>query len=272
MSNRLRLHSLLAHFALRVIAPLTLVMVVMIAAGLYAYQQTITSLLIDRDQQLAVLSAAQLSEAMAGYARELGKPAQIPFVAQNVKLGLKPVWSRGPLTASGLLEIFTAGVVAVNAEGQVVDVTPWSISSPVGETVAEQDYFRSVHQHLTPIFSDVVIDTRTGQNMIVIAMPILDDQKEFVGALLGAVDLRNTALSEPINNLRIGDGGIAYLVDGTGRVIFHPDASRIGADFGDRPFVENVIAGKSGGTLWRVPTTGRAHAIASRLIVGNGSR
>jgi signal transduction histidine kinase len=37
-------------------------------------------------------------------------------------------------------------------------------------------------------------------------------------------------------------------------VLFHPDAANIGADFVDRPYVQNVIAGESGGTLWRART------------------
>jgi hypothetical protein len=44
-----------------------------------------------------------------------------------------------------------------------------------------------------------------------------------------------------------GEKGFAYVVDGKGRVILHPDPQKIGVDFTDRPFDKNVIAGESGG-------------------------
>jgi acyl-CoA hydrolase len=78
-----RFRSLLAQFTLRVIVPLSLVMFGVIAASLYAYQQVVTTLLIDRDHQLAVLSAARVSEAVEGYARVLEALATSPEVQSN---------------------------------------------------------------------------------------------------------------------------------------------------------------------------------------------
>ncbi len=244
-----RFHSLLTQFVLRVIAPLTLAMLAILATGLYVYQQTVTSLLVDRDRQLAALASAQLSEALAGYTRQLGMLAAAP------ELRSESAATRAARleSATDTLQIFTAGLVLVDEAGATLNIAPAEMS-PVGQTVAEQDYFRSVHDRLAPTFSNVVIDARTGKNMIVMAVPLSDDSQRFAGALLGAVDLNNTALSEPINRLHIGDSGIAYVLDGNGRVIFHPDATNIGADFSDRPYVKNVIAGESGGTLWRART------------------
>lgn len=250
MRRSFRFHSLLSQFTLRVIAPLMLMMLVMIATGLYVYQQIATSLLIDRDHQLAALSAAQLSTAMSGYARELGTLASSPAIRSNSA----PARVAALKSATDLLQIFAAGIVIVDQEGTVLDVAPPEVP-PVGQTVAGQDYFKAVRERLTPAFSNVSVNARTGQIMVVIAVPILDETKTFAGAVLGVVDLGNTALSQPIEELSIGDSGIAYVVDRNGRVIFHPDAATIGIDYSDRPFVRNVIAGESGGALWHDRTS-----------------
>lgn len=244
-----RLRSLLAQFTLRVIAPLSLVMFGVIAVGLYVYQQTVTSLLVDRDRQLAALSAARVSEAVAGYARVLEALAASPDLRGG------PTEARSAVLegAAEALQSFGAGVVIVDRDGAVLTVAP-SGPLPVGETVTGQDYFQSARERLGPAFSDVVPHAFDGQDMIVVAVAILDDREAFAGALLGAVYLNRTPLGDTIRQLKIGEMGYAYVVDGKGRVIFHPDPENIGADFTDRPFVENVIAGESGGTLWRAST------------------
>ena len=244
-----RFRSLLAQFALRVIVPLSLVMFSVIAASLYAYQQVVTSLLIDRDHQLAVLSAARVSEAVEGYARVLEALATSPEVQSNsATLRVTALED-----AADTLQLFDAGVVIVNRDGVILTVAPPG-PSPVGETVAEQDYFRFARERLGPAFSNVVPHLRNGQDMIVIVVPIRNGQGAFAGALLGAVSLSSTPLGNIVRQLAIGEQGFAYVVDGKGRVIFHPNPENIGVDFTDRPFVKNVMVGESGGLLWRSPS------------------
>lgn len=244
-----RFRSLLAQFTLRAIIPLALVMFGVIAASLYAYQQVVTSLLVDRDRQLAILSAARVSEAVEGYARVLEALATTPEV-QSDSAEVRAAALEG---AAEALQFFGAGVVIVDRDGVVLTIAP-SESSPVGETVARQDYFLSVQERLEPMFSNVVSHLHDGQDMIVITAPILDDRRAFTGALLGAVYLNSTPLGDTVRQLTIGEKGFAYVVDGKGRVIFHPDPQNIGMDFSDRPFVKNVIAGEIGGILWRSPS------------------
>lgn len=241
--------SLLTQFTLRVIVPLALVMFGVIAASLYAYQQVVASLLVDRDRQLAVLSAARVSEAAEGYARVLEALATSP----EMQSSSAEVRAAALQDASDALQFFNAGVVIVDRDGAVLTIAPPG-PPPVGETVSEQDYFRAVREGLKPAFSNVTSHNRNQQDLIIIAAPILDGQGAFAGALLGAVYLNSTPLGDTIRQLAIGEQGFAYVVDGKGRVIFHPNPENIGADFTDRPFVKNVMAGESGGLLWRAPT------------------
>ena len=49
-----------------------------------------------------------------------------------------------------------------------------------------------------------------------------------------------------IVKLRLGENGSTYLVDGAGRVIYHPDESLIGADLHTQPVVHAGIERTSG--------------------------
>ena len=49
-----------------------------------------------------------------------------------------------------------------------------------------------------------------------------------------------------IVKLRIGESGSTYLVDGAGRVVYHSDPDRIGADFSEQPVVQRVVAAEVG--------------------------
>ena len=263
MHRSLPFRSLLPQFTFRVILPLSLVIFGVIATGLYASQQTVTSLLIERHRQLATLSAARVSEAVEGYIRVLEALAETPEIqSDSSSVQLSKLQS-----VSDTLEIFNAGVVITNEEGRVTTGMP-APTVPINHIVAEQNYFRQIRAQGTPSFSDVIPDALNNRSIIVMAVPIVDKQRTFRGALLGMVSLSNTPLGDAVRQLRFGKEDFSYVVDGQGRVIFHPLPENIGADFNDRPFVKNVVAGESGGTLWKSSTTGEQLVIGYAPIKG----
>jgi len=56
-----------------------------------------------------------------------------------------------------------------------------------------------------------------------------------------------------MGNARIGRRGVIYVLDGRGRVLFHPNPSRLGFDVGTDPTVRGVLASASGTTSGRFP-------------------
>jgi signal transduction histidine kinase len=245
----IRFRSLLAQFTLAVIVPLALVMFGVFAVSLYAYQQVMTTLLIDRDRQLAALSAARVSETVEGHAHLLEALAS----SAEMRSGSAARRAAELQSQTEALRFFDAGLVIADRDGAVLTVAPLG-ASPVGETVWQQDYFQFVRQGAAPAISNMAAHIRNGQNLIIVAVRILDGQGAFAGALLGAVYLNNTPLGDTVRQLALGEKGFAYVVDGNGRVMFHPDPEAIGVDFTDRPFVKSVMGGGSGGSLWRAPT------------------
>lgn len=238
--------SLPTQSVLGIILPIVLVTFGLIAAGLFAYQQMTTWLVIDRDRQLATLIAANVSETIDGYAGVL------EALASNTDLQnpLPSVRNNALADAAQALEIFDAGVVILDKDGSLKSIAPSGAATPIESGILEPDYFAALRDERRTLVSHVLTDPRNAESLIIIGTPTLDPQKRFAGALLGAVYLRDADLGAAVKKLTIGDHGFAYLIDPQGRVIFHPDATKIGLDYSSRPFVDRVIAGESGGTLW----------------------
>jgi len=249
--------SLLIQSVLGIVLPVALVTLGLIAAGLFAYQQAVTSLVIERDRQLAALIAGNVKDTIDGYTGVLEALAG----TTEVQSDLPAVRAQALADAATALDIFSAGVIITDPEGKILTIASATGSSPVGPDLAEEDYFRAVRDREQSAPSSVLKDPNTGKDLIVIGVPMLDDNHKFVGVLLGGVYLRDATIGNSIKKLTIGDQGYAYLVDRRGRIIFHPDAKKIGVDYSDRPFVAQVISGDSGGALW----TGRA---GERMVEG----
>lgn len=243
-----RLRSLLFQSILWLVLPQSLVMYGVIGLGVITYRQGVISLLLDRDRQLAAISAHRVSEALEAHALVLETLAGQAGVGSD-----SPRIREAALGDTGeALAMFNGGVVVLDRDGRVLTAVPPS-AAQFGIGVASGPRFASLRERRRPEFSDVLTDSRSGEAAVVIAVPISDESGRFAGALLGVLDLASAPLGEPLQNLIIGEDGFAYLVDHRGRVVFHPEAGNIGADFSALPSVRRVTTGTSGAMLWEEP-------------------
>ena len=265
MLKVLRNRSLLSRFVVLVITPLSLVLFGVIIVDMIAYQRTLTSLLVNRDQQLAAVAVERVSETMQGYARMLGTAASAP----DLRSASAPEQAAALAHAAMSAQMFTAGMAIVDSSGQVLAATPPD-SPPVENTVANQDYFQQLKTRQQPTFSNVTRHAWDERSMVIVAVPILNEQQAFSGALLGAFYLDDSALEGSIQRMTLGRTGYVYVVDRQGHVLFHPDPQYLGALFADRPFVPEVLAGQSGGTLWYKPDTRESLVIGYAPVQATG--
>lgn len=113
------------------------------------------------------------------------------------------------------------GVIAIDPSGEVVAA---STPNYLGVELSDRDYFQGAMQGRLSI-SRPSINRVTGVPFISIAAPIPDSNGRTLGVMANLVNF--TFLSELILDTRIGQNGYAFLTDGEGLIIAHPDDSLI---------------------------------------------
>jgi nitrate/nitrite-specific signal transduction histidine kinase len=221
-----------------------------------SYQRVTEELVLQRDQDVARLSAGQLATELTEYPDILSALARTADV-----YGGDPTIQRNALmNARNSLTVFDGGVVILDTFGTVVATEPEQLGV-FGQDWAEQPCYSTALRSQTlssseSIFSNVIDEGPQGSEVVCVAVPITGEQDEFQGVIVGMFRLGATTVSSfygDIVRLRIGEAGSAYLVDGDGRVIYHSDTDLIGESFYTRPIVQQVLAGQAGATRTQSP-------------------
>jgi nitrate/nitrite-specific signal transduction histidine kinase len=229
-----------------------------------SYQRVTEDLVLQRDQDVARLSAGQLAAELAEY------PDLLSALARTAGIyGGDPAAQRDALlNARYSLAVFDGGVVILDTFGTAVAAEPEQ-PEILGQDWAERPCYSAALRSQTlgssePIFSDILVDGTQGSEVVSVAVPIIGEQGEFQGVMVGMFRLGATAVSSfygDIVRLRIGEAGSAYMVDGNGRVIYHSSIDLIGADFSSQPAVRRVLEGQAGAA--RTQSPGRQNIVAS---------
>ncbi len=222
--------------------PTVIILVGVALTNFLAYQQVTEELVIERDEDLARLSAGQLATDMQEFTDLLSTMALPLGISQNQQSILND--------ASGRLVVFDGGVVVLDNFGVVVAAEP-ERPELLGQDWSNRSHFSQMVRSPNPVFSNVLADGPQEAEVIVIAVAITGAQGEFLGSVSGMfhVSPRSTsAFYAQIVRLRLGATGSSYLVDGNGRVVYHSDIARIGADFSTQSVVQQALAGQAGAT------------------------
>ena len=157
-----------------------------------------------------------------------------------------------------------------NRTGRAVAAAP---PSGIGVDYSVWNYVKDVlnTRRMGPKYSDVI---RSGGDAsvaaVVIAVPMLDPQRNVIGFLAGTVDL--SEVQRLSNYSRIGDNGQAVVVDRRGRVIAHPrDDWRLEAKDLSSSGIYQQSLGQDTGVSWYTDPDGsvpRAGGFATVPTVG----
>jgi len=222
--------------------PTLLILIAVALVTFYAYQQVTEDLAMARDEEVTRLSAGQLAVALGDYTGILDSVGRAVSVA-----GPGATARREALEAArNRLAVFDAGVALVDSHG-VVEAVAAAPDGLVGRSWSGQPFFQSLVRSSDPVFSDVV--SIGERDVIVLAVPVLGERGALVGAMAGMFRLGATGVSAfygSIVRLRLGETGAIYIVDRSGRVIYHSDSDRIGEDFSALDAVRAAGAGRSG--------------------------
>ncbi len=219
---------------------LSLMLILSVGVTFLAYQQISQSLAESRDQELAIVSAERLSESIEAFVRGLKTLANQTEMQSGEPTLQKDILKRVP----DLVTDFTSdgGIIILDAKG-FVSVTEPLRPDLIGQDFSQEPYFKQALALRTSTFSDIIKEPGSGEDIIVIAVPIEKPNGDFVGVIAGRFYLSFQRLGQEIQKLRVGEEGTAYLVDRTGRLIYHPSSNLIGTDFSSREAVKQLQQG-----------------------------
>ncbi|MBX2999584.1 MAG: GAF domain-containing protein [Caldilineaceae bacterium] len=235
----LNLRGLRAKIIAWAFVPTAIILLAVAMVTYMAYRQVTEELVIGRDRELIRLSADQLISELTEYGNRLSSEARTDAMrATNDPEMLQ----QALVAARNRLIVFDGGVMIFDNFGRVVATQP-ERADIMGHSWLDRPYVRQMLLSPRTLYSDIVPDGPNGSNVLVVAVPIIGAQREFRGALAGMFHVKPDTVSSfyaDILKLRMNQSGKAYLVDGSGQVIYHSDANQIGADFSASPIVQKV--------------------------------
>lgn len=212
-----------------VLGIMVLTLLILAAVSLYtydAYQQATGKLALESNRQHTYVGAARLRSELTRFSEELDSLAR----SQQVYRGNTADQLQALREARHRLTIFDGGVVLLDNFGQVRASEP-ARPEIQGADWSDRDFFRELLGTSREFYSDITSDGSDGAPVVVISLPILGENGEFVGALAGMFQLGETRVSSlyaSIVRLRIGQSGNTYLLDRNGRILYDSSYTRIG--------------------------------------------
>ncbi len=232
----------------------------------FAAQSVAEDLVLDRDRELARLSAAEVSVSLQEY------PELLSGVARDLLIGGEgdAELTRALADNANRLTYFDGGVVLLDNLGRVVAALPEDAAA-VGDDWSSRPTFRQIIQNPNrPAFSDVETEERAEAPddepslALAIGVPVLTARNELRGVLVGRFRVGPDVLNPfygTLLRLRLESKGEAHIVDGTGRLIYASTGDDPGESFGDHPVAAVALSGTSGAL--RTPTADGNEVLAS---------
>ena len=245
--------------------PTAIILLAVALVTFYAYQKVTEDLVMGRNQQVTRLAAGQLSADLAEHGEILTSLARTSEVHDGSIVEQRLALQR----ASNRLVVFDGGVVVLNDHGTVTASEP-ERPELYGQDWSNRGYFRQMLRTGARAFSNIIADGPQGADVVALAVPILGDQGEFKGTMVGMFRLGATAVSAfygDIVKLRIAGDGITYLLDESGRVIYHSDSTRIGAKLPNQSASQQLLS-DSGGEMRTTDADGRQIVASAALVPG----
>jgi signal transduction histidine kinase len=215
-----KLRGLQAQIILWTILPLTLLLIGISFTGIYSHQQSMRTLVKERDENLALVYASLISDELSRHQLALqGLSTQEAFRHLDISV-LQDVLA-GDTTA---YKMFQGRLALLDTQGNALANTEWTMDWRSRQML--QELAERITASGQPAFSPVV--EMGGKESFLLGVPATYDQT--TGVLAGAVGVDDLELERILAQVQVGKRGAIYLTDSEGRIIYHPDASQLGRD------------------------------------------
>lgn len=143
-------------------------------------------------------------------------------------------------------------------------------------SVSDRDYIKQAKQTKQPVSTDLLVSKTSGNNIIVLFVPMLDDKQNFIGGIFTPLTTSN--LNVYTDTIQLGETGYGYLMSPSGGLLTYPSKELAGKNIADvlpkseaAKLQETVLKEKSG-TINFTGDDGVAREISFDTIPSTGWR
>ena len=169
--------------------PTAIILVAVALVTFYSSQEVTEKLVVERDEDVTRLSASRLASSLAEYVDLLSGLTRSSDMSRADPDAQQAALSR----SRSQLVVFDGGVVVLDAFGKVVATEP-KMPAILGQDWSASDHFRQVRRSPVPLFSDAH-SLGPGTEAVVAAVPVLGENNEFLGSLIGIFRLQAESAS-----------------------------------------------------------------------------
>ncbi|MHB0857249.1 MAG: sensor histidine kinase [Anaerolineae bacterium] len=221
------------------VAPVTALLIALTLVGAFGFTRLTQTLVRERDSELVQLAARQVAGDWAESVLLLTQIASADAVRATDQEASQTLLSAN----LALLDRYDQ-ISITDPVGTVVTTD----GGEVGEHVGQLGFFERTRRLRRPVRSPVYENSR-GQRVISVAVPYYDVLGQFGGCTLGTWVLGGDHLGLPIDNVRVGESGFAYLVDSSGTILYHPDRSLTGESATGHPEIASLLQDGAGARI-----------------------
>ncbi|WP_276358208.1 methyl-accepting chemotaxis protein [Cohnella caldifontis] len=121
-----------------------------------------------------------------------------------------------------------------------VDADDMAITSDgTHEKLNNREYIKQARETKQPAASDMLVSKATGNHVVVVMVPQLDESQNYVGGIMCTLDITN--MNTITNGIKIGEKGSGYLISPAGTLLTYPDPAMVGKNI-DEAFGSDVAA------------------------------
>lgn len=205
---------------------------------LHSAQQSIERVVLqsakaDRERVASLLSGkvSVLRDALSAVAR------RTPELAWS-----DPEAMQRHLLDKSALESMFSSVFAADQTGRMLTRIEKGAAAAHLPSVADRDYFRRAIASDQQVISDVIVGKVYQEPMIVVVIPVPGPDGNAFGVVAGTLVLRSVALFDELKASTADDAVSDLVVDRAGRILAHPDSSRVMQSALHEPGLERVLA------------------------------
>lgn len=173
-------------------------------------------------QTIAALVAEELDDKLALRLETLNHVARSLTMSEQVLVARARVLVRRQTALQHLFD----GIYLVDENGRVLAEYPESFRQ-TGLNVRDREYFQRVSSLLTPVISEPYRSHYQNKPAVMIAAPIFNHRKRFIGMIGGAIRLEGDNFLKQFIGLRIGETGRLSLATRSGIVVADERENRI---------------------------------------------